>query len=121
MKSSDIPIFIFTFWYDDVIGMSVGKWGMNLYLHFMLVLMQKEFWISIYSFSSYVHFYIGRFLQVLAYARARRFLRFFARASVNIGPKWAGKVSNDGEFIQPSKSIEKTTIFTCIKGARVRA
>ena len=73
------------------------------------------------SFSSYVDFKIGMFLPILAYARARRFLRFFARASTNIGPKCAGKVSNDGEFTQAPKSIEKTGIFASVEAVRARA
>ena len=73
------------------------------------------------SFSSYVDFKIGMFLPILAYARARRFLRFFARASTNIGPKCAGKVSNDGEFTQAPKSIEKTGIFASVEAVCARA
>ena len=49
------------------------------------------------------------------------FSGFFARASINIGPKRAGKVSNDREFIQTPKSVEKTAILACIKGAHARA
>ena len=63
------------------------------------------------SFFSYIDLKIGMFLPFLAYARARRCFTFFARASVNKGPGDAGKVLNGGEFIQPPKSIEKSTIF----------
>ena len=32
-----------------------------------------------------------------------------------------GKVSNDREFIKTPKSVEKTAILACIKGAHARA
>ena len=120
-KSSHIQIFIFTCQYDDVTSIPFVKWGMNWYVQLILFLMQKEFRISMDSFKSYIDFKKGMFLLLSAYARARRFLRFFARAGVNIGLKCVGKVSNDRKFIRAPKSIEKTAIFYCIKEARARA